>query len=764
MRHVSGKRHGQTFHFSTVIFGKKTARLKLISEAIMASLLLASSARAAIWYVDSSVSSSGDGRSWSTAWKNVANITGLSAGDTVYFSGGASGSTRTYSVSSWVPAGGSAGKPITYQIGQDSSHNGTAIFDCSASGRWLGQANNYFALSGDAGDGQRHFQLANCTSIAYWGSIVTGARISYVNCGSTLHDSAFYGYATSFIFDHNYLFGNDMSANYIFTFHGPGDTTGSGWDNVIIGWNEIHVPYGVTVAGTGGNSGVDGLDTHGSGITVVSNLIMGYYGPGGVDHQDGLQFLGDDHRYKVAYNTFVNLANSSMGDDGDFGNNSEIFFYNNLVVQTSAFAADGAHPGTGLWLESEGAGGMWTNVWVVNNTFVNVTMSYMSTQFKGTEFSGCGGLNNLTVNYAAPPGSGWPGSGIVDGGVGVFNAFNQAINQNFSSWFVGYTNDGIPNMQITSAGNSALRNGTNLYGIPALSSYMSFLGVDRNGNPRPTSGPWVLGAYAYSAGSTNPVLSISPATMALGAILQGRTVTNYFTVQNTGGGLLAGTATLSATTNGFRILSGGTYSLGSQQAQTVAITYTPSGPSDSQVVTFTGGGGATAVVSGSLLAAQSGLSFPAYAGYITAPFATNSDGSISQSVETTSVNGGQAVYGFTITNSGNYVVQAMVNAPNQGANSCYVNIDAPSSEPTTAWDIPVTSGYVNQTVSWRGNGSADTNSLSGFDAQYAPKVFTLSQGTHQLIINGREANTQLQSFSIIPMPAAPQNLHVAAIH
>jgi len=33
-----------------------------------------------------------------------------------------------------------------------------------------------------------------------------------------------------------------------------------------------------------------------------------------------------------------------------------------------------------------------------------------------------------------------------------------------------------------------------------------------------------------------------------------------------------------------------------------------------------------------------------------------------------------------------------------------------------------------------------------------PKVFSLSQGSHQLIIRGREANTQLQSITILPSP------------
>ena len=115
---------------------------------------------------------------------------------------------------------------------------------------------------------------------------------------------------------------------------------------------------------------------------------------------------------------------------------------------------------------------------------------------------------------------------------------------------------------------------------------------------------------------------------------------------------------------------------------------------------------------------------------------------------------GEALYNFTITNAGNYVIQALVNAPGDSANSFYVNIDAQPVDPTMTWDIfPFTTGFQNAIVSWRGNGS-DTNN------QYNPKIFALTAGTHQIIFAGREANTQLQSFSLLQLPATPQNLRV----
>jgi hypothetical protein len=131
------------------------------------------------------------------------------------------------------------------------------------------------------------------------------------------------------------------------------------------------------------------------------------------------------------------------------------------------------------------------------------------------------------------------------------------------------------------------------------------------------------------------------------------------------------------------------------------------------------------------------------------------NGYMSQSTETDATTGGQAVYNLSLTNAGNFVIQALVNAPNTGANSFYVNIDAQPVDPTGIWDIPVTSGFEQRLIGWRGNGTPDLS-------QYAPKVFALSAGTHQIVIRGREPGVQLQSLSVLPAPPAPTNLRIIA--
>lgn len=79
-----------------------------------------------------------------------------------------------------------------------------------------------------------------------------------------------------------------------------------------------------------------------------------------------------------------------------------------------------------------------------------------------------------------------------------------------------------------------------------------------------------------------------------------------------------------------------------------------------------------------------------------------------------------------------------------------MNIDAQPTDPTMVWDTPVTSSLTSETVSWRGNGVVSSASPSGLTAQYAPKVFNLSAGTHTLIIRGREGLAQLGTITVAP--------------
>src|SRR2546426_6770049 len=94
-----------------------------------------------------------------------------------------------------------------------------------------------------------------------------------------------------------------------------------------------------------------------------------------------------------------------------------------------------------------------------------------------------------------------------------------------------------------------------------------------------------------------PVISVTPSTQEFGKVLLGSSAGRNFTVQNTGGGTLTGTA---STSTPFSIVSGAAYGLGPGASQTVTVRFSPTSEATfAGNVTFTGGGGATPSVTGS---------------------------------------------------------------------------------------------------------------------------------------------------------------------
>ena len=126
---------------------------------------------------------------------------------------------------------------------------------------------------------------------------------------------------------------------------------------------------------------------------------------------------------------------------------------------------------------------------------------------------------------------------------------------------------------------------------------------------------------------------------------------------------------------------------------------------------------------------------------VTAPLVLK-DGAISQPKQTELAEGGKAVIAFKVPKDGNYVIRAVVNAPDEDSNSFYLNIDAQPEDPLMIWDMEVTKGFEERVVSWRGNGDSSSD-------EFAPKIFKLTAGEHKLNIVGREP-TFLKSVSVQP--------------
>jgi hypothetical protein len=536
-------------------------------------------ALSATWYVDNTAAGSQNGSSWANAWTSISQISGVSAGDTVYFSGGPSGSTQTYSMSgTWTPAGGTASASITYQIGQDSAHNGTVIF--SGSGSWLGGALQNVVISGDAGDGQMHFSIANpANNTSYYSeawnnpgasTYSSGVRISYVNLGQIA--TAFDTWpiqSPGLEIDHTWTYvetGADHWGNF-------STVQGTTWDNGL----RIHdcTMYVPCIAGSA--TGCDGIQASGTGLTFYNNSIIRYTG-NGINHQDGIQCLTMAY-VKIYNNFFNNLGNSSIFGD-NFSSPSHVHIYNNIMVS----GGGGIEMG-----DDSGAAGpfTFTDVQVDNNLDVGTSQgSGIGTHFAST-FSSCLYANNIMVDC----------SQITTGYTGPSSNNVTTTSANATSLFVNYVAGSTnSDFHLKSGAGSLIGQGVN------LSAYFT---TDYAGNTRPATGPWDIGPYIYGTnsggGSTNPVIQVAPGNIVYGTVLTGTSVTNSMTVQNVGVGMLTGTASVGAP---FSIVSGGSYNLGSNQSQTVVVVFSPTVASNyTQTITLTGGGGTNAILSGSVLAA-----------------------------------------------------------------------------------------------------------------------------------------------------------------
>jgi len=544
------------------------------------------------------------------------------------------------------------------------------------------------------------------------------------------------------------------------------------------GWNYNGTIHHNSIERTGQYPGPDGIQCGGS-VAIYNNTFncTGLNDPDMApgQHPDSIQAVGN---YTAIYNNeFINDGDSQIDYDcyGDTAPH-DVRIYNNIFRYTAA--NPDTYPDAIRVYNSFGGGVTALVNWkIFNNTFVDIPnwdavsfghyFNWGSPTGTGNEIK-----NNLFVNCGSSGGnrallvaqssgfsaSSWSLDGNIyyyPGSAGAYVQINGSA-RTASSWiaanephgktnkpvFVSYTAFAANNdFHLASADTAARDAGVN------LSSYFT---TDKDGNPRGTT--WSIGAYEYGGGgpSTNPVISVSPSSLNFGQTAVGTTNDLTVTVRNAGAGTLAGTASVSTP---FSIVSGGTYSLGSNQTQTVTLRYRPtSAGSHSQTVSFTGGGGTSLAVSGSASTPLTGLSFESVAGIITGPFEANA-GSVSQTVETGVTDGGRAVYTFTVTNTGSYFISANVDAPRDEANSFFVNIDAEPTDPTMIWDIlPFTTGFESRVVSWRGNGA--------FDApQYTNALFNLSAGTpHQLIIRGREANTLLGRITLLKVMPPPTNL------
>ncbi len=90
-----------------------------------------------------------------------------------------------------------------------------------------------------------------------------------------------------------------------------------------------------------------------------------------------------------------------------------------------------------------------------------------------------------------------------------------------------------------------------------------------------TAGTYTLtfpGNDKVTVNVANPTISVTPSSIDFGGVSVGSSADKNFTITNSGGGVLSGTAT---TNPPYSIVSGGTYNLSSGESQTVTVRFSP---------------------------------------------------------------------------------------------------------------------------------------------------------------------------------------------
>ena len=325
------------------------------------------------FYVDNSVSSSGNGSAWSSAWKSFSDIAwaSLKPGDTVYISGGSSG--QTYRETLTVEKSGAAGKPITITAGVDAGHDGTVIID--------GQNARY---NGVVINSQNHVEV---DGLSIRNHANAGVSVKYATAGVVI--------------ENNDVYSGD-----------PGGGNARGYDvrnsaDVVVRNNSYSTPAN-TAAQTDGiwSSNNDGVVFENNRIVISNSNTNG--------HSDGIQsYL--DHNITIRNNWIEQANNAAYNNHGmwlsDTRNGGVLEVYNNVVF-TPNLTQDSAvtHWAEPSWAENG-------TIDLFNNTIYGGSRSLNLDKTPNAEV-----MNNILV-----PASGGVGLYMVNGNIPAGNIENNLI-------------------------------------------------------------------------------------------------------------------------------------------------------------------------------------------------------------------------------------------------------------------------------------------------------------------------------------------------
>jgi len=724
------------------------------------------------WYVNPDATGLNNGTSWSNAWRNFGSVVwgsgGVKAGDTLFISGGAAG--RVYTETLTVGASGTAGSRIYIRPGQDAGHNGPVTWDFDAQGD-AGSGNaiamngrNYITIDGSV-NGARHLVIRNLRNILneFAGVAIAAdnarglvvSNVQVLNANNALKAWS----ATEYDIGGNVFQGRGDAVVSLVASSGSSGVNRFHHNVVEMLFNTATPP-----GGSGPYAGPDGLQCGGN-ISIYNNTFKvtrtNVYTSS--QHPDSIQTVGDDVR--IYNNEFINVGDSVI-DRGLYADQtpSDIWIYNNVFRIVDAVDT---YPEYIRLYAGSGGGSLVSlnNFKLLNNLFVDNINNYYPIRlnsFNNSAATGTGNeiKNNLFVNMGTAT---YPVF-FIENAPNLQFEFDRNVYFNsgaaphlnyrgrdytLSEWqsvvepgaittapqFISYSPRAATNDFHLRANDVAARDaGVNLGG---------YFTTDKDGVARPQGAGWDAGPYEFQA--TGPV-NLPPNVSA------GTNATIYLPTNST---LLVGGASdpegAPLTLNWTQVGGPATAAVVSRTTlQTRVLFPTNLGAYTFRLAASDGTNIATADVQIALAAPVLApvAVVEAESGTINPPF-TVTGGAIAQAAETDLAGGGRAVYAFSLASPGDYTVRAWVNAPTTSANSFFVNVDGEPTDPYMVWDVlPLTSGFEARAISWRGNGTFDSN-------EFNPRVFTLASGAHTLVVIGREAGVALDRFEILPVAALP---------
>lgn len=426
---------------------------------------------AATYYLDSSVSSSGNGQSWATAWKNFSNVTGLQAGDTVYVSGGST--TQAYSLSNWTPIGGSLGNPITYATGQDPGHNGVVAI---TSTNFLSGNFNYVTINGNVG-GAQNWQVT--ASNYLWEGAggtnhgVTLEYINFANAAAGFHWSA--DSNTNLVIEHCRIIKNNDSSNiHDFIFYGGG---GTALGAISVHDNVINFPYSSSDHSIGDDMWIWPNNTDFYNNT-VQGIPRSYTW---TQHSDVFQ-ANTEQNVRVWSNIIIDPGESVYYEDSQTaGTVSNVLIYNNLIVRSFP-CNGGAQRIFDLLPENGGANTTaYVDVVVANNTIIDQFSPCIFT----ARVASVGSLTRVYMTNILQ----YPVDATMSLQSGVISSNNYAGN---AAQLVSYTQFGGTNNDLHLLGTDTVARNQGR----DMSAYFT---TDKDGVTRPQQAVWDIGAYEFAA-------------------------------------------------------------------------------------------------------------------------------------------------------------------------------------------------------------------------------------------------------------------------